>query len=59
MDAVIDVVRDEGCAASLARADKWPRWLVLGENAFAHVRERMRNMADDLGEWEVVGSDVV
>lgn len=58
MDAVIDVVRDEGRAASLARAGKWPRWLVLGQDAFVHVRERIRNMADDLDEWEVVGSDV-
>ena len=58
MDAVIDVVRDDGRAASLAREGKWPKWLVLGQDAFAHVRERIRNMADDLDEWEVVGSDV-
>ncbi|KAI9453178.1 NAD-P-binding protein [Russula earlei] len=58
MDAVVDVVRGEGRAASLAHAGKWPRWLVLGEDAFAHVRKRLQNMADTLGEWEAVGSDV-
>jgi hypothetical protein len=58
MDVVIDVVRGEGRAASLARGGKWPRWLVLGEDAFAHVRRRVRNMAEALDEWETVGSDV-
>jgi len=58
MDAVIDVVRGEGRAAPLARAGKWPRWLVLGEDAFDHVRKRLQNMADTLDEWETVGSDV-
>ncbi|KAH9965236.1 hypothetical protein BC827DRAFT_1183166 [Russula dissimulans] len=58
MDVVIDVVRGEGRAVSLARGGKWPRWLVLGEDAFAHVRRRVRNMAEALDEWETVGSDV-
>jgi hypothetical protein len=58
MDTIIDVVRGEGRAASLAREGKWPRWLVLGEDAFTHVRKRIQDMADTLDEWETVGSDV-
>ncbi|KAI0260725.1 hypothetical protein BC834DRAFT_925723 [Gloeopeniophorella convolvens] len=56
MDTIIDVVRGEGHATDLVHDGKWPKWLVLGDDAFMHTRKRLQNMADTLTEWEEVGS---
>ncbi|VDB82733.1 unnamed protein product [Peniophora sp. CBMAI 1063] len=53
MDALVDVVRGEGKAASKSG---WPLWLLLGDDGILTVRERLKLMADTIDEWESVGT---
>ncbi|VDB82732.1 unnamed protein product [Peniophora sp. CBMAI 1063] len=53
MDALVDVVRGEGKAAS---KESWPLWLFLGDDGIQNVRERLKVMGDTVDRWESVGA---
>ena len=53
MDALVDVVRGEGKAASKGG---WPLWLFLGDDGIRNVRERLKLMGETVDKWESVGS---
>lgn len=50
MNAVADIVRGEGVAKGRA----WPKYLVLGSDAEANVREKCAMMLNVLDEWKDV-----
>lgn len=56
MDVVVDVVRGEGCAAGRQGI---PLWLALGDDAQAHIREKLNLMRSTIDEWEAVGAKIV
>ncbi|KZV64342.1 NAD-P-binding protein [Peniophora sp. CONT] len=53
MDALVDVVRGEGKAAS---KEGWPLWLLLGDDGILTVRQRLELMGDTIDKWESVGT---
>ncbi|KAI5894734.1 NAD(P)-binding protein [Schizophyllum commune H4-8] len=54
MRALVDVVRGEGKAAGRAL----PRYLVLGEDAVADVRNKFARVLQVVADWEDVSTDV-
>ncbi|KAH7890523.1 hypothetical protein F5I97DRAFT_39389 [Phlebopus sp. FC_14] len=54
MNAVVDIVRGEGCAVGR----EWPLYLVLGKDADKDVRHKCARMMRHLDEWGDVVSGV-
>jgi len=55
MEALVDVVRGEGRAASRGPT---PLWLFLGEDSMRDVRTRTTELLSTLEEWKDVGSNL-
>jgi len=52
---IVDVVRGEG----QAEGRPWPRYLVLGEDAYADARRKMAVIEGCMQEWEDVASSAL